>query len=302
MRTIRPESTLDHALAAELHADIAAHARQLRSAAVHVAGLDDPERPRDAMRLARSLKRFADRADAATLHGAGTPHKLLRLRDELDEITIECSRYLVRDGVRRLLAPEQFAAVSDSAVLVGELAKVAFGELLMSVRAELLAPGGRSCSFDVNPLHAFTPAIAAGHAWSRSHANADDVDRRELTAALTGRVAAWSDVESGENPIVHPTSVMTADALGAFVPDWMLRCDDELVRDFDRLVDRTLPALDGCGIEPLELETWISIGAMSGVLRSLQARCPDSTLRIDTCDATILLPALVHPDCEAGVR
>jgi hypothetical protein len=278
-----------------IRSDIAALARQLRTAAKHVSQLDRPERPGDARRLVRSLRSGADRGEAVLAAGGRAIERarLLAVHAELLELGRRCSRYLVRDGVRRILAPGQFAAVEDSVVLVGELAKVAFGELLHSARFERLPNGRRRCSFDVNPLHAFTPAIAAGHAWAREHVRVDEVDHAELVARLIESATAWYAAPTSDNLMVHPTSAMTADALAEFMPEWIRRSDDGLVRELDRLVDRVLPSLDGCGVEPLELERWVHVGATSGILRTLQVACPDRALAADTCDVTILLPALV---------
>lgn len=293
----RPADSLPQPSVEELREQLGEQVDQLEVAADHVEQLPHAERPRIARRLVRRLRGCADRASAALDDPATTIEQLEDACIDAMRCQLECSAYLVRDGVRRVLTPEQFDEVDDSAVLVGELAKAAFGGYVDHLREGFT--GRRRMEFDMNPLHAFTPVIAAGHAWARRTLTATDQDRCELVRALRTGIL---DVFCGErrpNLMVTPTTHMTSDALNLFFVAWGVRQDQELMERFDEACDQAVAALDGCGISADLLGVWFGIGVASAILRlRLDSAGAD---RLDTADATRIMLVL-DPDPDAAQR
>lgn len=286
-----PVDALPAPNAEDLRAQVAEQVDQLETAADHVEQLPNAERPRIARRLVRRLRASADRAVAVLDDPAATIEQLDEAGRDATRWQLECSAYLVRDGVRRVLTPEQFDEVTDSAVLVGELSKAAFGGYVDHLCVGV--SGRRRLQFDTNPLHAFTPVIAAGHAWARRTLTAADEDHAELVRAMrTGILDVFCGARR-PNPMVTPTTHMTSDALNLFFVAWGVRQGEPLMARFDEACDQAVAALDGSGISDDLLGVWFGIGVASGILR-LRLDCAGAD-RLDTADATRIMLVL-DPD------
>ncbi len=283
--------------------DIVALAEQLRESVVderllreHVAILDEHVDclegcrtntidPAAADQLAARMADCADRASDALRELDTAAYR--RLDDEALELVQEATHLITRSGVRRALTDEQFDPIADCAVLVGELARGALGELV-AIRADA-QPRRRRHTFEFNPLYAFTPAIAAGCAWARERVAADDADRTELVEQLSGSMCRL--LERGiAGMLCDPMTYATMRALTSFTLAWSARADTQLLDELDQLADRTIAALDGCDIDPSMLEAWVHVGASAGILRQLLENAGAGHL--DTADATLLIDAL----------
>ena len=293
--------------AATMHEDILTLAEEIRDAVVddrllyqHVVELDQLavhveavarrlEDPNEVFDLVDRMRDCTDRAVRAL--EAGAAGALRTIDDAVLELLRAGSRTLVLAGVRSILTDEQFEPIARCAVLVGELAKGAFGELV-AIRQQA-APGRRRHRFEFNPLHAFAPAIAAGAAWAIERVDADEVDRLQLVECLSDAFAAL--LERGIHGLMtDPMSHVTMRALTSFTLAWFDRTDPDLLDELDQLADRTVAALDGCDIDHSMLEAWVHVGASAGIAHLLLQRACDGTATAvpDTADCTVLLDIL----------
>lgn len=288
-------------LRAELRERLEEQAQHLELAADHIADLDGVEKPRAARRLVRRLRGSADRAAAVV----DDPRSTVSAFDAADldacRALEACSAFLVRDGVRRTLTSDRFAEVGDTAILIGELAKACLGAYIDEIRS--LFTGRRRIEFDTNPLHAFAPVIADGHAWARRVLTSTPDDSHRLLGHLDDAANRFCDGHVEPLAMVAPFTHMTSDALDELMSEWLDGTADELREDFDVTCDRAIAALDGARIPDASLARAFGLGVASAMVRrALDSRGRQS---LDTANAFELLialtPAEAGEDCASSM-
>lgn len=258
-------------------------------AAEHIESLHDLEHPHSARRLVRRLRRCSTLVHDVVHDSSSTVKQIDAADLEACRSLESCSRFLVRDGVRRALTRDRFCDISRSAVLLGELSKACLGAYLGDLRLEV--GKDRAVEFDLNPIHVFVPVMADGYVWASRSITIDNSTAETLCQHLDSTAERFCRARISTPSMVKPLTQITAEALHLSWCSWQASEVDRLISDaHDRSQSGAIAALDGARIPQSTLEHSFELGVAAFFLRSALDRV--GCAQLDSANALELLVAL----------